>query len=99
MNLGGTMPCRSLIASNSQPKTQKKKRTRAMRTTNHIPTGQSGRGCGQSMRPQPLNAKLDREQFLKEFARLGARRMSEQYGMTERNVYERRRRLEKFLAW
>jgi hypothetical protein len=39
MNLGGTMPCRSLIASNSQPKTQKKKRTRAMRTTNHIPTG------------------------------------------------------------
>jgi hypothetical protein len=47
------------------------------------------------MRPQPLNAKLDREQFLKEFARLGARRMSEQYGMTERNVYERRRRLER----
>jgi hypothetical protein len=36
MNLGGTMPCRSLIASNSQPKTQKKKTTRAMRTTNHI---------------------------------------------------------------
>jgi hypothetical protein len=44
---------------------------------------------------QPVNAKIDREQFLKEFARLGARRMSEQYGMTERNVYERRRRLER----
>jgi hypothetical protein len=41
MNLGGTMPCRSLIASNSQPKTQKKKRTRAMRTMNHILIGHS----------------------------------------------------------
>jgi hypothetical protein len=38
---------------------------------------------------------MDRARFLEEFARLGARRMSEKHGMSERNVYMRRRRLER----
>lgn len=46
-------------------------------------------------RSQPAAAKIDRDTFLKEFARIGATGMSKKYGMTERNAYLRRRRLER----
>jgi hypothetical protein len=44
---------------------------------------------------QPPNATIDRDVFMKEFAALGAAKLARKYGMTERNVHMRRRRLEK----
>ncbi len=43
---------------------------------------------------QPVNAKLDRGIFLSEFASLGASGLAKKHGISVRNVYQRRRRLE-----
>lgn len=49
-------------------------------------------------REQPTNARLDRHAFMKEFAAIGATAMAKKYGLTERNIYTRRRRLEDILG-
>jgi hypothetical protein len=43
---------------------------------------------------QPANAAMDRSIFMSEFATLGAAKMAAKYGVSERNIYSRRRRLE-----
>lgn len=50
------------------------------------------------MTPQPSNAKIDREVFLKEFSEIGATAMAKKYHVSERNIYMRRRRLERGLG-
>ena len=42
----------------------------------------------------PHNETISREQFLQEFAALGPAAMSRKYGITERNIYARRSRLQ-----
>jgi hypothetical protein len=39
--------------------------------------------------------KIKAEDFKRDFASLGARKMAEQYGVTQRAIYDRRRRVEK----
>ena len=40
------------------------------------------------------NAAVDSQTFMSEFSKLGARKLSEKYGMSQRAVYSRRRRIE-----
>ena len=40
------------------------------------------------------NERMSRSQFLSEFAALGARAMSEKYGLTQRAIYDRRKRIQ-----
>lgn len=47
---------------------------------------------------QPANARVDRDVFIREFAELGARKMAEKYGVLERAIYARRRRLERLCS-
>ena len=44
---------------------------------------------------QPYNATIDRDVFLSEFVKLGAAKMAKKYDVSVRNIYQRRRTLER----